>query len=228
MEIKKNRAVNLERRRVIHIQLGLVLALSFVLISLEWTTPEDKVMSDIQYAVSTDIEEDIMKLIPREPIQPPQKKLPKVMVIVDDFQEVDDEALSGLVPEEYDREGIEIDWGNLLDEEVEEVVEPLHGDFVEIQAEFPGGEEALMKFVYSNLVYPEECVEHGIGGRVTAKFIVNKFGKVTNVEIVKGRHPLLDEEVLRVLNLLPDFRPAMQNQQLVPVYMYWPIIFELR
>ncbi len=85
----------------------------------------------------------------------------------------------------------------------------------------------MKKWIYNNIRYPDICVENGIGGKVTAKFTVNKFGNVTNIEIAKGVHPDLDAEVRRVLKKMPDFWPAMQSQQLVHVFMYWPVEFRL-
>jgi protein TonB len=86
----------------------------------------------------------------------------------------------------------------------------------------------MMKWIYGNIKYPEVCAQNGVEGRVTAKFTITKLGEVKNIHILRSPHPDLDAEVIRVLKMMPNFSPAMQNQQLVPVFMYWPVIFQLK
>lgn len=76
------------------------------------------------------------------------------------------------------------------------------------QAEFPGGIDALLKFLMENVEYPEDARKADIQGRVVVRFIVNEAGRVTNAMIAKSVHPLLDEEALRVVKKLPRFIPA--------------------
>ncbi len=86
----------------------------------------------------------------------------------------------------------------------------------------------MMEWIYSKIKYPEVCVEHGVEGKVIATFTITRFGEVKDISILQRPHPDLDAEVVRVLKMMPTFSPAMQNQQLVPVYMYWPVIFRLK
>ena len=85
-----------------------------------------------------------------------------------------------------------------------------------------------MKWLYQNVKYPEICIENGIEGRVQARFTVSRSGKVSDIIITRSVHPGLDEEVIRVLNIMPDFRPAMKKGQLVPVHMNVPVVFDLQ
>jgi len=227
MQLKKSNKANLEKRRAIHIQLGLIIALSFVLVSLEWGMREATTEEGSFYIPTIDIEEDIIQATLREkPKEPP--KIPKLLIIiqVDEGDEDENIDLEGLFDSEDNGEGI--DWKFTVDEPEDRVPEPIDRALVEFQPEFPGGEKAMMKWLYNNIKYPEECVEHGIEGIVTAKFTISKFGQVTDVRIYRSVHPLLDAEVIRVLELMPDFRPAMQGTQLVPVFMLIPVAYDIR
>jgi len=227
MQPKKSVKANLERRRAIHIQLGLITALSLVLISLEWATPQSMDHGDMLMPAMNTYEPDVMPLaVPRKPKEKPVMR-PTVLVPVpaEDFDPT--EIPTGIDwGNEYMGEGF--DPGDYFEEEEEEIIEPVHRDLVQVPAQFPGGDEAMMRWIYNNIRYPELCAELGIEGKVTAKFTISKFGKVTDIQIARSVHPDLDAEVIRVLELMPDFRPAMQNQQLVPVFMYWPVIFRLQ
>lgn len=77
----------------------------------------------------------------------------------------------------------------------------------ERSAEFPGGAKALMIFLGNHIQYPAECKEKTIQGRVTVKFIIDESGKIICPYILKSLHPLMDEEVLRVIKLMPDWVP---------------------
>lgn len=98
---------------------------------------------------------------------------------------------------------------------------------VEIMPEYPGKEQGLMKFISENLKYPTNAQAENIQGRVIVKFIINKQGKVINPEIIKGLSPECDEEVLRIIKLMPDWTPGMQDGKNVDVYFNLPIAFRL-
>ena len=78
----------------------------------------------------------------------------------------------------------------------------------ETPAAFPGGEEALLKWISEHMKYPDEAVKDTISGRVYCQFVIEKDGSVTNVEVRRGVHPLLNKEAVRTLQSLPKFKPA--------------------
>ncbi len=88
---------------------------------------------------------------------------------------------------------------------------------VEEMPEFPGGTEAINPFIKANLRYPKKAEATGITGKVFVDFTITKTGKVENVKISKGLQPLLDEEALRVIRLMPDWKPGAQNGEKVEV-----------
>ena len=224
MQPKKNASVDLEKSKPMYIQVEMVIALSLLLISLEWTSPQQS-GSETYFAGMIDLSyEDVISPTIREPLQ--QQARPTVLIPFPVDEEVPEELwnIDDLFNPENTGNGISI----YIPEEQEEVIpDPVDETQVEIMAEFPGGKEAMMRWIYSNIQYPEECVENGVEGRVTARFTINKLGNVEDIEIVRSVHPDLDAEVIRVLKLMPKFSPAIQNHKLVPVYMYWPVVFKL-
>ena len=98
---------------------------------------------------------------------------------------------------------------------------------VEEMPEFPGGSAALHKFIADNLRYPEELAENCIQGRVIVDFCVDTLGRVRDPKIKRSLHPALDKEAIRVVGLLPDFKPGRHNGRKVNVRLSLPIIFRL-
>jgi len=96
---------------------------------------------------------------------------------------------------------------------------------VEEKPQFPGGDSAIISFLSSNIIYPPEAKDAGIQGKVYAQFVIDKTGKVTKVTIVKGVDPYLDLEVLRVIRLMPDWKPGKQRGLSVPVTYVIPVNF---
>jgi TonB family protein len=109
--------------------------------------------------------------------------------------------------------------GNKVDEKVYFMVDKM--------PVFPGEEGELRKFIASNIKYPVEAAKSGIQGRVFVMFIVNKEGKVEDAKVIKGVHPLIDEEALRVINTLPNWTPGEHEGEKVSVQFTVPINFAL-
>ena len=93
--------------------------------------------------------------------------------------------------------------------------------------EFTGGEVARVQFLMDNLRYPMEAKEKKLQGRVAVYFVVEKDGSLTNFEVVKSVHPVLDEEALRVVNLMPKWKPGKVRGEAVRVQFQIPINFTL-
>ncbi len=94
-------------------------------------------------------------------------------------------------------------------------------------AEFPGGQEALFKFISKNIRYPQEAKTKRIRGRVLVQFVITNKGKVSDVEVIKSAHPLLDEEARRVVSSMPDWKPAKFMGEHVYISYQVPINFKL-
>lgn len=98
---------------------------------------------------------------------------------------------------------------------------------VEQQPEFPGGTQELMKFLSDNIIYPSDAVKDKIEGRIIVTFIINKDGGVTDMNIVRGVNSLLDTEALRVISMMPNWKPGLQRGKKVRVRYTLPIVFRI-
>jgi protein TonB len=98
---------------------------------------------------------------------------------------------------------------------------------VEQQPQFPGGIEALYKFLNDHIRYPEQAAQNNIQGRVTVQFVVERDGSIGEVKVVRGKDPDLDKEAVRVVKSLPNFIPGKNNGQAVRVWYTLPINFRL-
>lgn len=98
---------------------------------------------------------------------------------------------------------------------------------VEQQAEFPGGVAAMMKFLQKNIKYPASAKRMGIEGKVFVKFIVDKEGGISNIEIMKGMNADLDKEAIRVIKMMPPWKPGKQNGRAVKSQFVLPVYFKL-
>ncbi len=104
---------------------------------------------------------------------------------------------------------------------------PLPGA-VEVMPQFPGGGKKLMEFIASNLQYPESLVNSDVQGRVIISFMVRKDGSIGDVQVIRGIHPDLDAEALRVVKLLPNFIPATVEGKPVDSKFTLPVTFRLQ
>jgi len=98
---------------------------------------------------------------------------------------------------------------------------------VEQMPVFPGGIQALLKYIQDNLKYPALAAEKGIQGRSVVRFIVSKTGSVTDVEVVRGFDPVCDAEAIRVVKMMPKWIPGREKGKDVAVYYTIPILYKL-
>ena len=106
--------------------------------------------------------------------------------------------------------------------------QPVSIAMVEQKPEFPGGEAAMYKWLGDNIVYPSAASEEGVQGRVVVEFVVGKDGSISNVKVVRPRHPALDKEALRVVKAMPKWLPGRNNGQPVKVTYTLPVTFKLQ
>ena len=216
MEPKKNPEVNLERKRGLFLQIGLVIALLVVLGAFEYKTYE-KIAYNLGALSLDDLEEEIIPITKQEvKPPPPPPPPPEIIEIVEDDVVIEDEI------EIEDTESDE-------DEEIE-IIEEDDDEFfmvVENMPIFPGGDLGLMKYIQKHVKYPAIAKEYNITGKVYVSFIVDKSGSVTNVKIVRGVDKNLDAEAVRVVKSLPKYKPGRQRGISVRVMFTIPINFTL-
>lgn len=135
-----------------------------------------------------------------------------------------------------DKEGIEdLNKSAVITEVVEEKPEPVVKEegpvnmaMVEQKPMFPGGDAEMYKWLGSNINYPPAAAEEGVSGKVTVQFIVEKDGSISNVSVVRGKHPALDAEAVRVVKKMPKWTPGRNNGAPVRVTYMLPVTFKLQ
>ena len=100
-------------------------------------------------------------------------------------------------------------------------------EVVEQAPAFPGGPQAMRKFIKENLQYPQIAKENGIQGRVILQFVVDETGQVTDPKVVRSIDPSLDAEAIRLVNSMPRWTPGMQDGKAVSVRYTVPVAFSL-
>ena len=208
---KKDPKISLENKKGMFFQIGLAVTLIAVLISFEWKS-YDKSNYNLGDLNLDDMEEEIIP-ITRQEVKPPPPPPPppEIIEIVEDEVEIENE--------------VEIEETDTDEDEIVEIEEDDEEFFmvVENMPEFPGGDLGLMKFIQKNVRYPAIAKEYNITGKVYVSFIVDKQGSVTNVKIVRGVDKNLDAEALRVVSLLPKYKPGKQRGKAVRVMFTIPI-----
>ena len=99
---------------------------------------------------------------------------------------------------------------------------------VEQQPEFPGGAQAMYKWLSDHINYPPVAAEEGVQGKVIVEFVVSKTGAIENARVLRGRHPALDKEALRVVKAMPNWNPGRNNGNAVKVTYTLPVTFKLQ
>ncbi|MBO5545293.1 MAG: TonB family protein [Bacteroidales bacterium] len=229
MEVKKSPKADLNNKKLLFVEVGLVLALLVTLGAFEWKTKEKQESVFAQENTEL-IEEEIIPITQETP--PPPPETPKIPIlsdqidIVDDNIKVDDNILN---LEDDSNLGVEI--MDYVEEVQEEVVEEEAIPFalVEEKPKFQGGDaNNFSKWVASHLEYPEIAKENGVSGRVMVQFTVNPNGTVSDVKVLRGVDPSLDKEAVRVIQSSPKWTPGKQRDRAVKVTYQFPVIFQLR
>ena len=219
MEQKKSERADLQNKRFLFGEIGLVLTLLIVLWVFEFSTKSVKAEESVEEIPITRPPE--MEL---PPPPPPQQTVAEILDVVEDDVKVED-TFSDSETDENDsfeqQEIVQVD----QPEEQEEESTPFV--IVEDMPEFKGGDKALLKYIAEHVVYPEMAKENDIQGTVYVGFVVNEKGKVTNVSVLRGVDPLHDKEAIKVIQGLPDWKPGKQSGKNVKVRMQVPIKFQL-
>lgn len=100
--------------------------------------------------------------------------------------------------------------------------------FAEQMPEYPGGMDEMYKFLSKTIQYPAKMREKGIEGRVILTFLVNSDGSISDIYCVNQAEPLFVNEAIRVVNLMPNWKPGRQNNKNVTVKFTLPLKFQLK
>lgn len=232
MEIKKSPKANLENKKFLFKEIGLVIALGLTLLAFNWSTSE-KAVSTLEADQQQIIEDEIIPITNDTPPPPPEQSVAEpamsdIIDIVDDDIKVDTKII---INEDDKNQGVEIkeyiQTAEITDDVVEEEVLPFA--IVEDKPLFQGKDaNEFTKWVYDNIVYPEIAKENGVQGRVTLQFEIGKDGKVYNVKVLRGVDSSLDKEAVRVVSNSPKWTPGKQRGKPVKVKYNFPVTFQLK
>lgn len=223
METKSNH--NLEKTRLPNIMVGFIITAGATLAAFSYRTNLEtginsnipKYSSELTYEEFETPKQDIPINIPKTNENQPQ-------------QEIDlNQDIKTIENTNKEQKETVIETISIIEEEpvIIEIVEPVV-DFPDVEAEFPGGEEMMRKWMQENIIYPEISMENGDQGRVYLKFVVEKDGTITNVEIMKGTTRDLDNEAKRIIRNMPKWNPGESSGTKVRSSFTLPINFELQ
>ena len=225
MHIKKSEKASLEKDKLIYALMGLVFVLSLVYVALEWTEREvtKYKVTDTEFLFEEEVEIQQTSQETPPPPPPPAVQEVEVLNVVED--NVETETIEVSTEETETEVVIAAPVEAPVEEEEEEVVFVV----VESMPEFPGGQQALFKYLSENVKYPVIAQENGIQGRVICQFVVNKDGSIVDVEVVRsGGDPSLDKEAIRVIKSMPKWKPGKQRGKAVRVKYTVPVNFKLQ
>ena len=235
VEIKKNINADLERTRMPRFLIGLAVALAVFIVALELSFHDSGSIYDSDFL--DEIAEDMEFLPPIEdntPMPPEEQALAQTdrINVVEEIRrdEEDQKALEEIQPEVLTETEVE-------EEKEEEKLEPV--EIEEKQEEiktmrelddlpiFPGGTSQLIKWLTTNLKYPDAAKKSKISGKVMVAFVVNKDGSVSDAKILKPVDPLLDNEALRVIRMMPKWEPGLMKGKPCRTLVHLPVVFKL-
>lgn len=224
MEVKKSEKADLEKRKGLYMEIGLVCTLALLLFAFEWKSYKSVDLELVNRAAVVVEEEVIIQTdqsLPPPP--PPPPSISTEIEIVEDTKVIENEV----------EINVEADEKTVIQEYVapvfveEAVVEEEIFQIVEEMPAYPGGDEARMSYLSKNLKYPVLAMESGIQGTVYIGFVVEKDGSVTDVKVARGIGGGCDEEAVRVVKAMPKWTPGKQRGKSVRVRYSVPIRFSL-
>ena len=229
MEEKKSAKADLEGQWWQRFVLGLVVSLAALFVALEYTIEPEDPLDDPELQELFANDEELAPLLRMEnQVVLVEKKEPdpsvKLTVVEEDEEQAEEEERQ---PEKV-LEGEPADEEGTVDEPKEkDNEEVLSFRVVEDVPQFPGGYGEFMKWLTKNLKYPVSVQQRHQQGRVIAEFIINKDGSVTDVRVVGSMTPECDNEVLRVLRMMPRWTAGVMNDKPCRAKVVIPVVFKL-
>lgn len=213
-------------KRKFAFQLGLLLGLAATLVAFEWKSYQWQIATERKLDLQPIEDEYLPITIQRTPKPPKPKVESNQMEVVEEILKPEPEKNQDFDPIEIedDNPWIEMEfYPPIVDED-----EPI--SISQQMPEFPGGEKAMYQFLRDNINYPELATKHAIEGTVYLKFVIERDGSVSNIEILQGvpGGAMCDREAIRVVEKMPKWMPGKQRGREVRVNFTLPIRFKLK
>ena len=228
MELKKNPKADLENRRGLYLEIGLVVILVAALVAFNVKTYDKEEKEQVERQASEEIEDVIIQTQQDQLPPPPPPETPEVTTefeVVEDDAEIKTELVVNAEVTD-DTKNIEITPVKIEEEEEEEDVQIF--TVVENDPEFPGGMEALYKYLRENIKYPSLARDNNITGKVYVTFVVERDGSIANPRVLKDIGGGCGQEAIRVVKAMPKWTPGKQRGKAVRVQFNLPVSFNLQ
>ena len=231
MEIKKNHNADIERERTKRFLHAVMIVMAAMVVVMEWNDPA--AIADDDSFLDDDITEMEIKPVDKYKdmialVQKPQEQKSEKVKVVDKEVEmappVDLDTEKQQVQEQTDTTQ---NATKAVSPRPTDMDNPLNFRIVEDLPQFPGGAMELMKWLTANLKYPQKAQKRKVEGKVIVQFIVAADGTMTNLKVVKALDPACDNEALRVMKMMPKWKPGMQDGKPCRTMVCIPIVFKL-
>ena len=226
MEEKKSPKANLENKKLMFIQIGMIISLLIAWMAFEHKSYDKREIDPSLLNRTVEVDEEMVEITKQEEQKPQPVEMPKQttqLEIVQDDVEVEDIEINAEVDQQEVIEEyvpVEVEEEDVQEQEIFQIVEEMPS--------YPGGEGKLMEYVAKNIKYPQIARETGIQGRVFVGFVVEPDGSVSNVKVLRGIGGGCDEEAMRVVKSMPKWKPGKQRGKAVRVSYMLPVNFKLQ
>lgn len=228
MEAKKSPKADLEKRRGLYLEVGMIVILAASLLAFNVKNYDKEEKQVNTRTVKEEVAEEIMQT--QEKVEPPpppeqQEVVPTDLKVVDNDAKIENEA-QVFDADAKNAENVEVQQVTITEEE--EDIEEIVWVAVEEDPEFPGGLDALSQYLADNIQYPALARENGITGKVFVTFVVEKDGRVGQIKILRDIGGGCGAEAVRVVKAMPKWKPGKQSGKPVRTQFNLPVSFTLR
>ena len=218
MELKKNPKYDLTRYSGLFLEVGLVVAISAVLFALNYSVNK-KAPAAFSKLGTVITNEEIIPITRMQATTPPPPEVTKVadvINIVEDDVEIDDIEIDDVEADQPEVTIVKMREEEEVDDEIYIIVEEI--------PEFPGGEDALLKYLTKHTKYPKTAKKNNVSGTVYIQFVINEKGEIGDIDILRSIDPALDKEAIRVVRNMPNWIPGKIRGK--PVKSLQPLWFD--
>ncbi len=234
MESKKSKEADIEQIRSSLFMGGLIFVSGIVLAAFTFQTViGDKELDNVNEKTANNVySQEVKKEEIPPPIETPQMDVPSPVsedIVEEENNEIEPVTVVEVKPPDVKiAKELIIGAVVVVEEEVIAVVEEEEViEFPDVEAEFIGGPQALMKYIVTNIQYPPTSIEMNEQGKVYLSFVVEPDGSITNVVVERGVSPDLDREAKRVVRSMPKWKPGESKAKKSRTRCRLPINFQL-